>query len=134
MEEYGCIARMQEKIFAGLIGAMVIGAGCIDTVSGRKTSGMVFLKDKTLTRYFPDIRTQGVVFVIILFACPAPIYDKDQVLGVAGAGRRSQRAAGPGTLFQEQPSMHSRTFQSAKVARHNSIFNLGFTDCLAVFA
>jgi len=103
---------------------------------GRDSLAMVFLKDKTLTRYFPDIRTQGVVFVIILFACPAPIYDKDQVLGVAGAGRRSKRAAGgaEGTLFQEQPSMHSRTFQSAKVARHNSIFNLGFTDCLAVFA
>ena len=106
------------------------------SVMGRDSLAMVFLKDKTLTRYFPDIRTQGVVFVIILFACPAPIYDKDQVLGVAGAGRRSQCAAGraEGTLFQEQPSMHSRTFQSAKVARHNSIFNLGFTDCLAVFA
>src|SRR3989441_7882271 len=64
---------------------------------GRDSLAMVFLKDKTLTRYFPDIRTQGVVFVIILFACPAPIYDKDQVLGVAvaGAGGAPRPGAAP---------------------------------------
>src|SRR5439155_169380 len=31
------------------------------SVMGRDSLAMVFLKDKTLTRYFPDIRTQGVV-------------------------------------------------------------------------
>ena len=59
---------------------------------GRDSPAMVFLKDKPLARYFPDVRTQGVVFVIILFPCPAPIYDKDQVLGVAE--RRIRHEAG----------------------------------------
>src|SRR5437667_9874602 len=84
------------------------------SVMGRDSLAMVFLKDKTLTRYFPDIRTQAVVFVIILFACPAPIYDKDQVLAVVGAGpvRKCVTRSGEGSLFQEQPWIDSINFQS----------------------
>ncbi len=93
---------------------------------GCDSLAMVFLKDKTLTRYFPDVRTQGGVFVIIFFACPAPIYDKDQMPGVAGQPGKREAGSSERTLLEEQPSVHSNPFQSAKVACRNPIFNLGF--------
>src|SRR5262249_29796319 len=93
---------------------------------GRDPLAMVFLKDKTLTRDFPDIRAQGIVFVIVFFACPTPIYDKDQVFGVAagqvgqvgqaGQGRRISSEAGSQerTLLEEQPSVHSGPFSTGE--------------------
>jgi PBP1b-binding outer membrane lipoprotein LpoB len=42
---------MKMKIFAALLGLAFITAGCVDTVSGRKTAGVPFIKDKIEARY-----------------------------------------------------------------------------------
>jgi len=42
---------MKTKIFPGLLGALVIVTGCVNTVSGRKTAGMPFIKDSIEGRY-----------------------------------------------------------------------------------
>ncbi|MEY2467152.1 MAG: hypothetical protein QOD03_1673 [Verrucomicrobiota bacterium] len=45
------MAAMKTKIFAALLGLALITAGCVDTVSGRKTAGVPFIKDKIEARY-----------------------------------------------------------------------------------
>src|SRR5204863_3629372 len=47
----GCIASMKEKIFLALIGASLIGAGCVPTVTGRSTGGVPFIKDAVEGHY-----------------------------------------------------------------------------------
>ena len=47
----GCIEVMRTIIFAILIGAVVVGAGCVSTVSDRKTAGVPFIKDRVEGRY-----------------------------------------------------------------------------------
>lgn len=42
---------MNNKIFAGLLGGIVLVAGCVDTVSGRKTAGVPFIKDTVEGHY-----------------------------------------------------------------------------------
>jgi hypothetical protein len=42
---------MKTKFFAALLGLAVIAAGCVDTVSGRKTAGVPFIKDRIEARY-----------------------------------------------------------------------------------
>lgn len=42
---------MRTIIFAILIGAVVVGAGCVSTVSDRKTAGVPFIKDRVEGRY-----------------------------------------------------------------------------------
>ncbi|HWW01864.1 MAG TPA: DUF3568 family protein [Candidatus Acidoferrum sp.] len=42
---------MRTIIFAGLIGAIVVGAGCVNTVSDRTTAGVPFIKDRVEGRY-----------------------------------------------------------------------------------
>lgn len=46
-----CIAPMKTKFFAAFVGAAILASGCVDTVSGRKTAGVPFIKDKIESRY-----------------------------------------------------------------------------------
>jgi hypothetical protein len=50
---------MNTKIFALLAGLAILAAGCVNTVTGKKTAGVPFLKDKIEARYE---RPQDVVF------------------------------------------------------------------------
>lgn len=45
------MATMKLKIFLGLLGALLVAAGCVNTVSGRKTGGVPFVKDTMAGRY-----------------------------------------------------------------------------------
>lgn len=45
------MASMKFKIFAGLMGAALLTAGCVSTVTGEKTAGIPFIKDKIEARY-----------------------------------------------------------------------------------
>lgn len=45
------MARMNIKFFAGLLGLAILGAGCVETVTGHKTAAVPFLKDKIESRY-----------------------------------------------------------------------------------
>jgi hypothetical protein len=49
--ECDCMASMKVKIFAVLIGVALLAAGCVDTVTGDKTMGVPFIKDKIQSRY-----------------------------------------------------------------------------------
>lgn len=42
---------MKTTIFAILLGAVVVGAGCVSTVDERKTAGVPFIKDRVEGRY-----------------------------------------------------------------------------------
>src|SRR6266404_3759243 len=42
---------MKEKIFLALIGASLIGAGCVSTVTGRTSFGVPFVKDRVEGHY-----------------------------------------------------------------------------------
>lgn len=42
---------MNTKIFSGLLGIALLAAGCVDTVTGRKTAAVPFIKDKLESRY-----------------------------------------------------------------------------------
>jgi hypothetical protein len=42
---------MKTKILVVLLGALIVTAGCVNTVSGRKTGGVPFIKDKVEGRY-----------------------------------------------------------------------------------
>jgi hypothetical protein len=42
---------MRPIIFAAILGAIVVGAGCVSTVNDRSTAGWPFLKDKVEGRY-----------------------------------------------------------------------------------
>jgi hypothetical protein len=42
---------MRTTIFTGLIGVVLVAAGCISTVDNRKAAGVPFLKDKIQARY-----------------------------------------------------------------------------------
>ncbi|HLP76076.1 MAG TPA: DUF3568 family protein, partial [Candidatus Paceibacterota bacterium] len=42
---------MNTKIFAGLLGLALLAVGCVDTVTGRKTAAVPFIKDKIESRY-----------------------------------------------------------------------------------
>lgn len=42
---------MRTTIFAVLLVALVLGAGCVDTVSGRKRAGVPFIKDQVQGQY-----------------------------------------------------------------------------------
>lgn len=46
-----CIAAMKTKIFVSLLGALIVTAGCVSTVSGGKTGGVPFVKDTVEGRY-----------------------------------------------------------------------------------
>jgi 23S rRNA A1618 N6-methylase RlmF len=45
------LAAMKTMMLFAVIGALVAGAGCVDTVSGGKTGGWPFLKDDVENRY-----------------------------------------------------------------------------------
>lgn len=45
------MATMKLKFFAALAGLAVLAAGCVDTVTGQKTMGVPFVKDKVESRY-----------------------------------------------------------------------------------
>src|SRR6266404_2224972 len=49
--ECGCIATMKTKIFAVLFGAILAGAGCVNTVNERTSPGLPFVKDRVEGRY-----------------------------------------------------------------------------------
>lgn len=52
MEESDWIRQMKTKIFLGLLAiTALILAGCVDTVSGRKTAGVPFIRDRVEGRY-----------------------------------------------------------------------------------
>jgi len=42
---------MKRKIFAALCGVAIVTAGCVSTVTGDKTAGVPFIKDKIESRY-----------------------------------------------------------------------------------
>jgi hypothetical protein len=42
---------MKTKIFAAILGLAVVVTGCVDTVAGRKTAGVPFIKDTIDARY-----------------------------------------------------------------------------------
>jgi hypothetical protein len=42
---------MKFRIFAGVVGAAVLAAGCVNTVTGERTAGVPFVKDKIEARY-----------------------------------------------------------------------------------
>ena len=43
--------RMKSKFFAVIAGLVVVTAGCVDTVSGRKTAAVPWVKDSIEGRY-----------------------------------------------------------------------------------
>jgi hypothetical protein len=45
------MATMKLKFFAALLGAAVLAVGCVNTVTGGKTAGVPFIKDKIESRY-----------------------------------------------------------------------------------
>lgn len=45
------MASMKSKFFAALMGMAVLTAGCVDTVTGERTVGIPFVKDKVESRY-----------------------------------------------------------------------------------
>jgi len=45
------MAAMKTKIFVGLLAALIIAVGCVNTVTGRKTGGWPGLKDRVEGRY-----------------------------------------------------------------------------------
>jgi len=42
---------MKKKIFVSLLGALIVTAGCVSTVSGGKTGGVPFVRDTVEGRY-----------------------------------------------------------------------------------
>jgi hypothetical protein len=48
---FDCIAPMKTKFFLALMGLTLLAVGCVDTVSGSKTGGAPFVKDKIRSRY-----------------------------------------------------------------------------------
>jgi hypothetical protein len=42
---------MKFRFLAGILGAALLAAGCVDTVTGQKTAGVPFIKDKIESRY-----------------------------------------------------------------------------------
>jgi len=42
---------MKKKILLAILAVGLVGAGCVDTVSGRKTAGVPFIKDAVEGRY-----------------------------------------------------------------------------------
>ena len=46
-----CIAEMKAKLFAALCGLTILAVGCVSTVTGSKTPGVPFIKDKIQSRY-----------------------------------------------------------------------------------
>jgi len=42
---------MKFRFLAGILGAALLAAGCVDTVTGGKTAGVPFIKDKIESRY-----------------------------------------------------------------------------------
>lgn len=42
---------MKTKLFVGLLGLLMVAAGCVDTVSGRKTAAVPFVKDSVAGYY-----------------------------------------------------------------------------------
>ena len=51
MIECDCITPMKEIFFLVLIGASLIGAGCVPTVTGRTSMGVPFIKDSVEGHY-----------------------------------------------------------------------------------
>jgi hypothetical protein len=49
--ECDCMASMKFKFFAALLGAAVLAVGCVNTVTGGRTAGVPFIKDKIESRY-----------------------------------------------------------------------------------
>ncbi len=45
------LTTMKSTIFAVILGMAVLATGCVDTVTGRKTGGVPFVKDKISSRY-----------------------------------------------------------------------------------
>ncbi len=45
------MATMKLKFFAALMAIAALAAGCVDTVTGEKTMGVPFIKDKIESRY-----------------------------------------------------------------------------------
>jgi hypothetical protein len=45
------MARMNIRFLAGILGLVLVSAGCVDTVTGRKTAAVPFMKDKIESRY-----------------------------------------------------------------------------------
>jgi hypothetical protein len=48
---YGWIPVMKTKVLAGLIGALLVGAGCVSTVDDRHRAGMPFIRDSVEGSY-----------------------------------------------------------------------------------
>jgi PBP1b-binding outer membrane lipoprotein LpoB len=42
---------MKTKIFAAVLGLAVLATGCVDTVTGRKTAAVPFVKDRITAKY-----------------------------------------------------------------------------------
>jgi hypothetical protein len=42
---------MKTKLFVGLLGLLIVAAGCVDTVTGRKTAAVPFKKDSVAGYY-----------------------------------------------------------------------------------
>ncbi len=49
--ESGCMSAMKTMIFVALLGALLAGAGCVSTVTDRKTAGVPFVRDSVQGRY-----------------------------------------------------------------------------------
>ena len=47
----GWIANMKMMMLFAVVAAAIVAAGCVDTVSGRKTGGVPWLKDAVENRY-----------------------------------------------------------------------------------
>lgn len=45
------MAPMNTKIFAGMVAVVLIATGCVNTVTGRKTAAVPFLKNTIQSRY-----------------------------------------------------------------------------------
>jgi hypothetical protein len=45
------MARMKTSFLAGLLGVAIFSVGCVDTVTGRKTAAVPFVKDRIESRY-----------------------------------------------------------------------------------
>lgn len=50
-EECDWMAPMKTKMFAAILGLAVLAVGCVQTVTGKRTAGVPFIKDKIEARY-----------------------------------------------------------------------------------
>src|SRR5437870_13835593 len=79
--------KLNLKIFLALAGAALLTAGCVETVSGSKTAGVPFIKDKIEARY-PRPLDQ-------VFEASKAVIQENGILNTESILQNQTNAAGP---------------------------------------